>query len=74
MKISHKTGIMEKINCNNHEIKVESFKYLGSKTVANETVKEDITEGIKNSGKFYQLLRDILWKCEMSKKGNKYSL
>jgi DUF1009 family protein len=32
MKISQNTGCMEKIKCNNHEMKeVESFKYLGSK-------------------------------------------
>jgi hypothetical protein len=24
---------------------------------------------LKNAGKFYQLVRDILWKCQMPKKG-----
>jgi hypothetical protein len=44
---------MEEITCNHLEIKeVESFKCLGSKLVTNGTVKEEITERIKNAGKF----------------------
>jgi hypothetical protein len=44
---------MEKIKCNNHEVKeVESFKCLGSKVVTSGSVKEEITERIKNAGNF----------------------
>jgi hypothetical protein len=46
---------------------VACSKYLRSKTVTNGNVKEEITEEIKYSVKFYQLLRDI-WKWEMPKK------
>jgi hypothetical protein len=53
MKISRKKGGLENIKCGNHEIKeVESFKYLGSKTVTNERVKEEITERIKMQENF----------------------
>jgi hypothetical protein len=46
---------------NNHEIKaVEILKYLGNKIMTNGTVKVEITERIKNTGKFYQLVRYIL--------------
>jgi hypothetical protein len=38
---------------------VESCRYLGSKIVTNGSVKEEITERIKNAGKLYQLMRDI---------------
>jgi hypothetical protein len=38
----------------------------------NGSVKEDITERIKNAGKCYQLVRGILWKQEMHKKGKTY--
>jgi hypothetical protein len=31
---------------------VENYKYLGSKIVTNESVKEEITERLKNAGKF----------------------
>jgi hypothetical protein len=63
MKRRWKTVGMEKTNCNNHEIKeVESCKYLGSQIMTNRSVENKITERIKNSGKFYQLIRDILWK------------
>jgi hypothetical protein len=43
---------------NNHEIKaIEILKYLGNKIMTNGTVKVEITERIKNTGKFYQLVR-----------------
>jgi hypothetical protein len=49
-KISQTVGGMEKIKCNNLEIKeVESFKYLGSKIVTNRSVKEEVTGIIKNA-------------------------
>jgi hypothetical protein len=37
--------------------------------VTNRNVKEEITERITNSGQFYHLVRNILWKWEMPKKG-----
>jgi hypothetical protein len=37
MKISHKTVLMKKIKCNDHEMKeVKRFNYLGSKIIACE--------------------------------------
>lgn len=39
---------LEKIKCNNYEIKkVETFKYLGHKMATNGRVKEEVTERIK---------------------------
>lgn len=56
---------------NNHEIKaIEILKYLGNKIMTNGTVKVEITERIKNTGKFYQLVRYKLWQWdEMPVKG-----
>jgi hypothetical protein len=42
---------------------------LGSKIVTNGSVKEEITERLKMQKKSYQLVREILWKWEMPKKG-----
>jgi hypothetical protein len=62
---------MEEIKCSHLEIKdVETFKCLWSKIVTNGTIKEEITERIKNTGSFCQLVRDILWTWEMCEKGN----
>lgn len=36
--------------------------------MTNGSVKEDITEKIKNAGKIYQLVRGILWKWELSER------
>jgi hypothetical protein len=36
--------------------------------VTKVNVKEEITERITNSGEFYQLVRNILWKWEMLKR------
>jgi hypothetical protein len=45
MKISWKTGDMEKIKCNYHEIKnVESFNCLGSKIVTNGSVTNSMEQ------------------------------
>jgi hypothetical protein len=45
MKINRKTGVMEKIKYNNHEMeRVEGFRYLRSKLVTNRSVKDEITE------------------------------
>jgi hypothetical protein len=43
---------------------VDSFKYLGSKIVTDRSVKEEITERLKNAEKFYQLVRDITLEME----------
>jgi hypothetical protein len=52
MKISWRTGNMEKIIYNNHEIRnSESFKYLRSKIVINGKVKENYGKN-KRAGKF----------------------
>jgi hypothetical protein len=53
---------MEKIKCNNHEIKNWRAEFLGSKAVQSESVKEEITEIIKIAGTFYQLIKYILCK------------
>jgi hypothetical protein len=37
--------------------------------VTNGSIKEEITERIKNAVNSYQLLRHILWKWEMLKRG-----
>jgi hypothetical protein len=45
IKISNMTGAIEKIRCDNHEIKtLESFKCLTSKLVANRSVKDGVIE------------------------------
>jgi hypothetical protein len=63
MKLNWKTGGMENIKSNNHEIKeVECLKYLGSKIVINGNFKEEITKRVKNVGKCSELESDILWK------------
>jgi hypothetical protein len=58
---------------NNHKTEdVESLKYVGSKIMTNENVKEETAEKINNSRKFYHLVRDIFWKWRMPKKGKIY--
>jgi hypothetical protein len=53
---------MEKIKCNNCKIKdVESFKYLGSKTVTNEEIKKKLQK-IKYARKFHQVVQGTLQK------------
>jgi hypothetical protein len=47
---------------------MKSFKYLGSK-ILTTGIKKEVIETIKILGTFYQLLRDILWKQEIPKKG-----
>jgi hypothetical protein len=42
---------------------VDSFKYLGRKIMTNGSVKEEVTETIRNAGNCYQLVKDMLWKC-----------
>jgi hypothetical protein len=49
MKIKWKTWDVEKIKCNNLEIK----EVFGSERVTNRCVKETITGGIKYLGKVY---------------------
>jgi hypothetical protein len=42
---------------------------IGSKAVTNESVKEEITQRIKNAGILYHAMMDMLWKWEIPKKG-----
>lgn len=51
---------------------MDNFHYLGNVIVTNGKIQEDITEVIKNAGKLYQLVRDIIWNCEMPKTGKIY--
>jgi hypothetical protein len=39
-----------------------NFKYLDSKIVILRSVKEEITDGIKDNRKFYQLVKNIIQK------------
>jgi hypothetical protein len=67
MKISQKTGGKEKKY--NYEIKeAESFKDMGSKIVTNGSVKRRNYRKNKYVEKFYQLVKDIIWKFQMPKK------
>lgn len=72
MKVGEKAGCMGKIKCNNHEIKkVEVFKYWGSKMVTKRSVKEEITERLKNEKILPTIYRHSV---EMPKMGHGYML
>jgi hypothetical protein len=46
-------------------IRISTFNIF----VTNRSVNVEITERIENVGQFYRIVRDILWKSEMSDKG-----
>jgi hypothetical protein len=58
MKISWKTGGMKNIKCSDHEIKKSEDLYvLRQQNSDKQKVVRQITQVMKNAGKFYQLVR-----------------